>query len=207
MAQLSTSTMRAMLSDEIFNSCMDSFKTNFIEGNRAALFQAITLCAQFQAVIPEWVTEELLKFDDLIFSRAKFDPLYQPDFNEFFDSDVPQPTKGQKVRYNKRKRIEESADNEDMVVSYLLNHRWTGGSLQAEMIRTIAAELELSEDVITSICKKNGIIKCSQAPEGVEIFASIKLPKVYRSGRPSLSEMDWEAKTMDNKPTKPRDEK
>jgi hypothetical protein len=54
--------VRKLLADEAFENDMKAIIKAYQDGDRSVLFDAITLCAQYQAIIPDWVTVELLQF-------------------------------------------------------------------------------------------------------------------------------------------------
>ena len=45
----------------------------FGAGDRTVLFEVISICARYQAVIPEWVVDEILKIDSEIVSGEMID--------------------------------------------------------------------------------------------------------------------------------------
>ena len=57
---------------------LDHEHNDFITGNKTALLHVLQLCAQYQAVIPDWAADEILKMS------VKIDRGEIKDFNEAF---------------------------------------------------------------------------------------------------------------------------
>ena len=75
---LSTELKNALYGDEAVLKYIDICKVSFDAGDRTALFELLELCARFQAVIPEWAADEILKV------RRQLEEGDITDFNDFF---------------------------------------------------------------------------------------------------------------------------
>jgi hypothetical protein len=98
----------------------DAVKQRFVNGDRSALFDTLNLCAQFQAVIPDWAADAILQGStDLQCGDSK-------DYNELFGWDESHSQRN-------RRREATIRDNEGAVVRMLIDHRCEDdGSLNAE---------------------------------------------------------------------------
>lgn len=61
MIELSESLKEKMFGDDAILRYIDDVRIAFDSGDRSALLFVVFLCARFQAVIPEWATDALLK--------------------------------------------------------------------------------------------------------------------------------------------------
>lgn len=64
--QISKMLEESMHGDKAVLSYMDMCHAEFVAGDKTALFMVIILCAQYQAIIPEWAADEVLKIEPLI---------------------------------------------------------------------------------------------------------------------------------------------
>jgi hypothetical protein len=153
--------------------CEDSFRS----GNRLALFEALTLCARFQAVIPEWAADAILDGEKALESGVC------KDFNQLFGDNLP----------NQRARRREARiqANIGLVAGMLMKYRCDGGSLNAEeAFGEIAEKTGLPRREVEEIYKRHGSrIKEIQPgnPDGANyLTAHLSVPRPRRYGRSIL---------------------
>lgn len=96
--QISKALEEAMHGDDAVMKYLEICREAFLVGNRTALFELIEICAQYQAVIPEWAADEILKIRQLIESGAV------SGFDEAFEFKAEhQATRKKKARLKKYK--------------------------------------------------------------------------------------------------------
>ena len=177
MLQFSDELMEKWYGDEsVLNAIKDAHEA-FLAGNRGALFGVIFLCAQFQAIIPDWAADEIFKID-----KSLIDGTLR-DCNEAFGWQ----TENQATR-KKAARLKNLTAS---VLHTLGRLRNQGASLNADDIMATAAdELNISRRDVEDIYRRSGqFIK--DMPKGnpennnyLQGYAVI--PFHRRSGRPIL---------------------
>jgi hypothetical protein len=177
MVQFSDELMGKMYGDEAVLNYIGSAHDAFLAGNKGALFGVIYICAQFQAVIPEWAVDEIFKIDQsLIDGTLK-------DYNEAFGWQ----TENQATR-KKEARLKNLTNSVLLTLSRLRNE---GASLNADDIMATAAdELKISRRDVEDIYKQSGqFIKDMPKgnPENINYAqCHVVIPSHRRSGRPIL---------------------
>ena len=177
MIQFSDEINEKMYGDEAVLNSIKNAHEAFLAGNKGALFFVIYLCAQFQAVIPDWAADEIFKIDNsLIHGTIK-------DYNEAFGWE----TENQATR-KKEARLKSLTNSVLLTLSRLRNE---GASLNADDIMARAAdELRISRRDVEDIYKQSGqFIK--DMPQGNPnnnnyILGYAVIPFHRRSGRPIL---------------------
>lgn len=152
--QISEELIEKLYGDEAVLNAIEKAHVDFLAGNKGALFYVIYLCAQFQAVIPDWAADEIFKIDNsLIDGTLK-------DYNEAFGKTEHQAT---------RKRIARLKNLTPQVLSTLSRLRnedrqigvkegiKPGASLNAnDVMATVADELKVSRSDVEDIYKQSG---------------------------------------------------
>ncbi len=177
MVQWSDEINEEFYGDEAVLKKLEFARVTFTEGNKGALFYAIYVCAQFQAVIPDWAADEIFKIDNsLIDGNIK-------DYNEAFGWETENQATRKKVA-----RLKKLTPN---VLSKLSSLRNEGVTLQADDIMDRAArDLNISRRDVEDIYKQSGqFIK--DMPQGNPdnnnyVQSYIVIPFHRRSGRPIL---------------------
>ncbi len=180
-----------MFGDDAILRYIDIFRIAFDSGDRQALLGVVFLCARFQAVIPDWATDALLK------AEAELEAGKVEDPNMVFG--WPKIRRGQREKGARQKELTPK------VLGCLQNHRLAGGGLNADVdLQGIADELKISRRDVEDIYKQHGQF-VKELPRGnpdggVYAFGhgSITMPR--RSGRPTL---DHGHANLDTKPEKP----
>jgi hypothetical protein len=176
---LSTELKNALYGDEAVLKYIDICKVSFDAGDRTALFELLELCARFQAVIPEWAADEILKVSQQLEDGE------MTDFNDFFGFKVPHKTV---IKRDARLRKLESA-----IRNELFHYRCNGGSFNAEeAFGVIAERLNVSRRDIEAIYKRNPFLKNipqTQSDNKILIYGDLKAPPPpRRSGRSILKD-------------------
>ena len=176
---LSTELKNALYGDEAVLKYIDIFKVSFDAGDRTALFELLELCARFQAVIPEWAADEILKV------RRQLEEGDITDFNDFFGFKVPHKTVIKKEA--RLRKLESAIKNE------LFHYRCNGGSFNAEeAFDMIAERLNVSRRDVETIYKRNPFLKNipqTQSANKILIYGDLKAPPPpRRSGRSILKD-------------------
>jgi len=184
--------IRALLSDEAFEKSMEEISTSYFNGDRSAIFSAITLCAQYQAVMPDWVVNELIKFQSEHVQNNKFGRV-DPDFNAFFGS--PLKNMSQRAQNNSQK-LKRLSRNERRVLDRLVNLRTDGESFNIEDgITSVAEDLGLPRREVETIYKshKELLKKLKKGPYVSNIYLMEPMLPIYkRTGRTTLpSDLEW----------------
>lgn len=183
--------VRKLLADEVFESDMKAIIKAYQDGDRSVLFDAITLCAQYQAIIPDWVTVELLQFQSESQQQNGFGEV-EPDFNEFFGSTPPNLSKRE---YNSTQKLKRLSKIERCVMDSLVRHRWDGGSFTLEVgIADVAEQLALPRRDVEAVYRKHKeLLKELKKLQGnAGIYVNPVFPLYKRTGRPLLpSQFEW----------------
>ena len=177
MVQFSDALMEKWYGDEAVLNYIGMAHEAFLAGNKGALFGVLYICAQFQAVIPDWAADEIFKIDNsLIDGTLK-------DYNEAFGWQ----TENQATR-KKTARLKNLTNTVLLTLSRLRNE---GFSLTSDEIMASAAEeLQISRRDVEDIYKQSGqFIK--DMPKGNPennnyVQSHIVIPFHRRSGRPVL---------------------
>lgn len=177
---LSEALKEKMFGDEAVIRHLKSCEDAFSAGNRTALYEAIALCARFQAVIPEWAADVILEGEKALKSGEC------KDFNEFFCG-AGNRFESQRAR-RREERIKANVGN---VIGQLTKYRCEGGSLNAEEAFGHVSEITgLPRRDVEEIYRRHGTrIKDIPPgnPGGVSYCSAhgiLDLPR--RSGRPIL---------------------
>ncbi len=137
---ISPELFEAIHGDDAVLKYLDMMHERFIQGERDGILGALVVCAEYQAVIPDWVTDELLSLDSKINSGKV------TDYNEFFGfNKVKVPT--QRHEYLIRKHEKE-------VYGALLKARLDGKAIDGNLYEAIAEETGVSRRLVEAIYKK-----------------------------------------------------
>lgn len=151
----------------------------FIEGNRSAIFYVLPICARYQAVIPEWAADEILKIEcNLYTGKLK-------DFNDALGWDG-----GNQATRKKEARLRKLTNQ---VLNSLQEHRLKGASLNADdILQTVADDLKISRRDVEDIYRQHGqfIKKLPRKKPENTAYVSMHttLPSYRRHGRPILKD-------------------
>lgn len=172
--QISKAVEEAMHGDEAVLKYIEIMHEAFLDGNRSALFYVLPICARYQALIPDWAADEILKMDwQLREGELK-------DFNEAFSWDGEhQATRKKKARLKKHTKE---------VLGLLQKHRLEGDSLNADdILQTVADVVGISRRDVEDIYRESGgFIKDlprGNPDGGVFGIAHMELPYYRRRGR------------------------
>ncbi|MEJ2575289.1 MAG: hypothetical protein P8106_01045 [Gammaproteobacteria bacterium] len=145
----------------------------FDEGEKVALFEAIVICARFQAVQPEFAADAILA------AQEGLDRGGVADFNAVFGEPPA----------NARDRRRETliAENAGRVRAMLANHRREGGTFNAEeAFDPIAEELNIPRRIVEAIYKSHPELKDIPRDDPTHTMyesASFKVKVPRRRGR------------------------
>ena len=151
----------------------------FLNGERAALFYVLPICAQYQAIIPDWAADEILKINRLLEEGEL------KDFNDAFSWDGEhQATRKKAARLKKHTK---------QVLGLLQKHRLEGDSLNSDdILQTVADEVGVSRRDVAEIYKTSGhFIKSlprGNPDKGVFCIGHSELPFHRRKGRNILKD-------------------
>jgi len=127
--------------DDAVLKYLDMMHERFIQGERDGILGALVVCAEYQAVIPDWVTDELLSLDSKINSGKV------TDYNEFFGfNKVKVPTQRHEYLIGK---------HEKKVYGALFEARLNNKGFGVDLFDEIAAETGVSRRIVEAIYKKN----------------------------------------------------
>jgi hypothetical protein len=133
-------------SDEAIFGYLGACERRYAQGEQAALFEAIAICARFQAVMPEFLADAILDAQDRL-ERGEL-----ADFNAIFGA--PPATK------RDRRRETLIAENAGRVRAMLANHRRDGGNFNAEeAFDPIAEELGIPRRIVEAIYRQHPELK------------------------------------------------
>lgn len=175
--QYSEELMEQWYGDEAVLAKLDRARVGFIDGNKGCLFYAILVCGQYQAVIPDWVTDELLRIDNSLINGAL------NDYNEAFGWEAENKAT--------RKKAAKLRNLTPTVLSELTKLRCEGASLTSDDIMATAADqLQISRRDIEDIYKLSGQF-LKDIPQGNTennryVQSHTFTPPHCRSGRPIL---------------------
>jgi len=189
--KLYPAAVRALLVDEAFENNMKAIAKAYQDGERSAIFDAIALCAQYQAIMPDWVTVELMQFQSERHQQNAFGEV-DPDFNEFFGSSPPNLSKREHNNAQKLKRLSKI---ERRVMDCLVKHRWDGGSFTLDVgITAVAEKLDFPRREVEEIYQKHKVLlKGLKRIEGnTNVYVNAVFPLYKRTGRSILpNELEW----------------
>src|ERR1700736_5194054 len=97
MMQISEELEEALFGDPAVLRYLSSCEAAFVDGDRSALFVTLTLCARFQAVIPDWAADAILG------AEHDLDVGTREDFNDVFGWQGPTSRKRQQEALIKNK--------------------------------------------------------------------------------------------------------
>jgi hypothetical protein len=164
--------------DEAVIGYLENCEGRYREGKREALFEALILCARFQAVIPEWAADAIIDGEIALNSGEC------KDWNELFGGD-------KLANQRDRKREARIRDNTREVLGMLMKYRCDGGGLNAEQaFGEISEETGLPRRDVDAIYRRSGkwvkdIPKGN--PGGVShCFGHVVMPWPRRRGRSIL---------------------
>ena len=175
---LSKDLTEKMFGDEAVIGCLKNCEGRYREGKREALFEALILCARFQAVIPEWAA------DAIIDGEAALNSGECKDLNELFGGD-------NLANQRDRRREARIRDNTQKVLGMLMKYRCDGGGLNSEVtFGYISYDTGLPRRDVEEIYRRSGkwVKDVPQGnPTGVNYcFAHGEIPWPRRRGRPIL---------------------
>lgn len=193
MITLSNDLFEKCFGDEAILKYLEMGKDAFIAGDRQALLGVIFLCARYQAVIPDWAADAILKAEDDIESGVACDP------NEVFG------WSGKRKEQNERAKLWRQQELAPKVLGHMQNDRLDGGGLNADIdLQRIADELNISRRDVEDIYKHRGqFIKTlpkGNTSAGVFLFGMGKVEQPRRQGRPILRD---QILSLDTKPKTP----
>lgn len=161
-------------------------EASYRAGDRTALFEAIAICARFQAVIPEWAADAILEIEVQL-KNGRLE-----DFNDAFGSWGKQGTRYKAYRQGKHAKE---------VLERLMVYRLEGGNLNAaEAFQPIADELGISRRDVEEIYKRNGAfikdIPRGNPSGGRHVHMNLVLAPPRRHGRPILRDSEKSQDTI-----------
>lgn len=173
--------------DELFEAAIvdeDSYaevqillcETTYRKGDKNALFKLLVLCARYQAVIPDWATDELIKIENgLISGEIK-------DFNIVF---------GKLIEPRVRKKIARLDSTSLKIASEMLEQRKASGSPESVysreyMFDTVSVKLGVGRRDVEHIFQANKVF-FDKVPIGDSLntysFAQVPKELPIRRGR------------------------
>lgn len=143
--KLSDDLHEALFGDAAIIRDLEKCEADYEFGISSALFSAISLCARYQAVIPEWAADAILRVE------SDLEKGITADFNEVFG--FHQTTR----QLNRKRRDARIAENRSRVIGMLIKHRCDDGSFNAdEAFGAIADDTGLSRRDIEEIYRRYG---------------------------------------------------
>ena len=149
----------------------------FLEGDLYALFKTLISCARYQAVIPDWAADELLRIEKTIETGKPV------DLNKCFGW-KPDSSNARYNRYYADQR-------KSQILAALLRQRQEGASFTrgpGDVFEMVAREVGVSRPTVIAFYDENLWLK--EIPQGCKDnigFGDIVLPRGRRRGRPILS--------------------
>ena len=133
-----------MYGDEMALRCLKNCEDRYSAGKREALFEALILCARFQAVIPEWAADAIIDGETALNSGEC------KDLNELFGGD-------ELANQSTRKREARIRDNTQNVLGMLMKYRCEGGWMNAEQaFGEISEGMNLPRRDVEEIYRRSG---------------------------------------------------
>ena len=177
--QISDELHEALYGDEAVLKYLEIMRKAFIEGNKSAVFYVLPICARYQAVIPEWAADEILKIESNLYTGKL------KDFNDALGWE------GEHQATRKKEARLRNLSNQ--VIISLQEHRLKGASLNADdILQTVAEELKISRRDVEDIYKQSGQFTKDlprKKPENTAYaIMHTTLPSYRRHGRPVLKD-------------------
>lgn len=170
---LSPEAEEKVFGDDAILHYLELCETAYKDGNASALFEALALCARFQAVIPEWAADAILVGEEAILRGDC------KDFNALFG----QPS----TNARERKRKAMISDNTGLISGQLMDYRCKGGTFNAEdAFDYVAQNTGLPRRIIEEVYRRNPALKDIPQgnPEGANYaIGNFKPPMPRRRGR------------------------
>jgi hypothetical protein len=143
MIKFSQELMEKMHGDAAVLNYLNMIHEQYISGEREAILGALLVCATYQAIIPDWVTDELLSLEDKINSGEK------KDLNDFFG-----------IKFDKHKAINAKEYNvkkdSRKVYPELFNHRLLGGNFTTgDGLEEVAEKTNVPRRIVEEIYRQN----------------------------------------------------
>ena len=179
MIELSDELNEKLYGDAAVLAGLLSYEEAYKAGRKYVLFEALSHCAQFQVVIPEWAADALLTM------QRNLEDGDEKDLNSAFGwDDTPKESRNKAARSHDA-RVKE---NRKKVIEALWQHRLQGGTLNAdEGLALVAEQLGLSRRLVEDIYRESGeFIKNMPRDHPSDIntgFFMATLPGVRRRGR------------------------
>lgn len=149
----------------------------FRGGDQHALFETLMLCARYQAVIPTWAADEMLRIETAIGTGESVD----------LNTSFGWKPHSSNARYNKYY----ANQRKSQIIAALLRRRQEGASFargDGDVFEIVAREVGVSRPTVIAIYGENlwlkGIRRGCMDNVG---FGDIVLPRGRRRGRPILS--------------------
>lgn len=179
MITFSGDAFEKLFGDDAILKILEMVREAFIEGDRTALLSVIFLCARYQAVIPDWAADAILKAEDDIESGVVCDP------NEVFG------WSGKRREQNKRAKLWRQQELAPKVIGYMQSHRTSGGGFNADLdLQQIADELNISRRDVEDVYRRYGRSIKNLPKKNLNgcIYGTAmgKIPRPRRQGRPIL---------------------
>ena len=147
--QFSAELEEALWGDKAILKYLKICEELFKSGDRTALFGAISLCARYQAIFPDWAADAILEME------SKLESGELSDFNEAFGLPASIHTSVQKTARTRRKQ-RKLGQHSDAVIHLLRQHRLDGGSWNAdEAFQPIAEKLGISRRDVQAIYEQD----------------------------------------------------
>jgi hypothetical protein len=148
-------------------------RREFRGGDQFALLKTVQTCARYQAVIPDWAADELLRIQTV---SETGEPV---DLNKSF---------GWKQQSNK-KRLKQYrwSQMESQVIAVLLRRRQEGASFSrgsVDVFDDVGKEIGLPRDTVIAVYNKNPWLKDVEPGSTSNIgFGNVVIPRGRRRGR------------------------
>jgi len=151
-------------------------RRNFRAGDQSALLKTLQTCARYQAVIPAWAADELLR------NQTAMETGEPVDLNKYFGW-KQQSTKTRLKQYR-------WGQMESQVIAVLLRRRQEGASFSrgsVDVFDDVAKEIGLPRDTVIAVYDKNLWLKDVEPGSTSNIgFGNVVIPRGRRRGRPIL---------------------
>jgi hypothetical protein len=149
----------------------------FREGDQHALFETLLSCARYQAVIPAWAVDEMLRIETAIETGESV------DLNRSFGWKLHSSS----ARYHKYY----ANQRKSQIIAALLRRRQEGASFargDGDVFEMVAREVGVSRPTVLTIYDENRWLKGVRRGCTDNVgFGDIALPRGRRRGRPILS--------------------
>jgi hypothetical protein len=181
--QLSAELNEKLFGDEAVLQYLEDGRKAFDDGDRSALFSVLCLCANFQAVLPEWAADALLAMEKQLEDGTL------ADFNEAFgDAGEHRASRRRRARLAKQRHL---------VLSELQRLRLSGAALDVntfdEVVEALRSRnLKLNRRDVQDIYQQHGVFlrNLPRNPDPNHRYAMIngviRIPR--RTDRPVLAD-------------------